>query len=92
MTPKLGESIENISSLEPSQLAWSTQFKTSIENISYEIVFENENLEPWKLIKKVITYNKILIIDDQKFNEINTWSLTNNELHQLFKDKMNLFY
>ena len=53
MTPKLGESIENISSLKPSQLAWSTQFKeTSIENISYEIVFENENIEPWKLIKK----------------------------------------
>ena len=53
MTPKLGDGIENISSLNSNELAWSTEAKKTLErNNSYEIKYEDKNLEPWKLILK----------------------------------------
>ena len=53
LTPKLGEGIESIDGLKKSELAWSTKFKntTNITN-SYEVIYENDILNPWKLILK----------------------------------------
>ena len=53
MTPNLGESIDNLSSLESSELAWSTKSEEEkVENTSYDIIYEDKNLIPWQLIKK----------------------------------------
>ena len=53
MTPNLGESVENISYLKSSEFAWSTKSNDLfIEDLTYEIIYENENLSPWKLIQK----------------------------------------
>ena len=53
LTPKLGEGLENINQLEKSELVWSTKFQ-EIENnsYSYEVIYENDILNPWKLILK----------------------------------------
>ena len=53
MTPKLGEGFKNIEDLHEAELAWSTDSnaKTIINN-SYEVIYENESLKPWKLILK----------------------------------------
>ena len=53
MTPNLGHSIEKINDLNSSELAWSTNTDGKNDaNISYEIIYENENITPWKLIKR----------------------------------------
>ena len=53
MTPNLGESVENISYLKSSEFAWSTKSNDLlIEDLTYEIIYENENLSPWKLIQR----------------------------------------
>ena len=53
MTPKLGEGIDNIDQLNKSELAWSTELKEINNNDnSYEVIYENDILEPWKLILK----------------------------------------
>ena len=53
LTPKLDEGIESIDQLKQSELAWSTKFKEiKNKNNSYEIIYENDILEPWKLILK----------------------------------------
>jgi len=53
MTPNLGESVENISNLKSSEFAWSTKSNDLlIGDLTYEIIYENENLSPWKLIQK----------------------------------------
>ena len=53
LTPKLGESIESIDQLKKSELAWITKFKKiKNNNYSYEVIYENEILNPWKLILK----------------------------------------
>ena len=53
LTPKLGEGFTNISDLKKSELAWSTDNNAkTIKNNSYEVIFENETLRPWKLILK----------------------------------------
>jgi len=53
LTPKLGESIENIGQLNKSELAWTTESKKIKDNYySYEIIYENDILKPWKLILK----------------------------------------
>ena len=53
LTPNLGEGIKNINNLNPQELVWSTKSKERIEkNNSYTIIYENEKLNPWKLIKK----------------------------------------
>ena len=53
LTPKLGEGIESIDELKKSELAWSTELK-KIKNDAdtYEIIYENDILNPWKLILK----------------------------------------
>ena len=53
LTPKLGESIESIDQLKKSELAWITKFKKiKNNNYPYEVIYENEILNPWKLILK----------------------------------------
>ena len=53
LTPKLGESIENIGQLNKSELAWTTESKKIKDNYySYEIIYENDILKPWTLILK----------------------------------------
>jgi hypothetical protein len=51
LTPKLGEALESIYELKSSELLWSTEFKEIKNNNSnYEVIYENDILEPWKLI------------------------------------------
>ena len=53
LTPKLDEGLENIDRLKKSELAWSTEFKKiKNNNDSYEVIYENDILKPWKLILK----------------------------------------
>jgi hypothetical protein len=52
-TPKLGEGLESINQLKKSELAWTTDLKTiKNNNDSYEVIYENDVLNPWKLILK----------------------------------------
>ncbi len=53
LTPKLGAGLESIDQLKKSELAWSTRFEDLTKNNdSYEIIYENDILKPWKLILK----------------------------------------
>ena len=53
LTPKLGNGIANIDQLKKSELAWTTESKEiKNNNNSYEVVYENDILKPWKLILK----------------------------------------
>ena len=53
LTPKLGEGLENIDQLKKSELVWSTKLEEiKNNNYSYEIIYENDILNPWKLILK----------------------------------------
>jgi len=53
LTPKLGKGLESINQLKKSELAWTTELKTIKNNDdSYEVIFENDVLNPWKLILK----------------------------------------
>ena len=53
LTPILGEGLESIDQLKKSELAWSTEFKEiQNNNYSYEVIVENDILNPWKLIRK----------------------------------------
>ena len=53
LTPILGEGVENIDQLKKSELAWSPEFKeTKRNNYTFEVLYENEILNPWKLIIK----------------------------------------
>ena len=53
LTPILGEGIENIDQLNKSELVWSTEFKgIKNNNYSYEVIYQNDILEPWKLLLK----------------------------------------
>jgi len=52
-TPKLGEGLESINELKKSELAWTTDLKTIKNNDdSYEVIYESDILNPWKLILK----------------------------------------
>ncbi len=52
-TPKLGGRLESINKLKKSELAWTTDLKTIKNNEnSYEVIYENDVLNPWKLILK----------------------------------------
>jgi len=52
-TPKLGVGLESINQLKKSELAWTTDLKTINKNdYSYEVIYENDVLNPWKLIFK----------------------------------------
>ena len=53
LTPILGEGLESIDQLKKSELAWSTEFnEINNNNYAYEVIYENDILNPWKLIKK----------------------------------------
>ena len=53
LTPILGEGLESIDQLKKSELAWTTEFKEiKNNNYTYEIVYEDNILNPWKLIIK----------------------------------------
>ena len=53
MTPKLGKGIDKIEELNKSQLIWVKKFNDSNqENNSLEIIYSDENLNPWQLVKK----------------------------------------
>ena len=53
LTPKLGEGLESINQLKKSELAWTTDLQTIKNNDdSYEVIYENDVLNPWKLILK----------------------------------------
>lgn len=53
LTPKLGEGLESIDLLNKSELAWSAKFEEiKNNNYSYEIIYENDILKPWKLLLK----------------------------------------
>ena len=52
-TPILGDGLKSIDQLKKSELAWSTEFKEiTNNNYPYEIVYEDNILNPWKLIIK----------------------------------------
>ena len=52
-TPKLGGGLESINQLKKSELAWTTDLKTIKTNDdSYKVIYENDVLNPWKLILK----------------------------------------
>ncbi len=53
LTPKLGEGLTSIDQLKKSELAWSTEFKEiKKNNYAYEVIYEDDILNPWKLIIK----------------------------------------
>ena len=53
LTPKLGEGLESIDQLKKSELAWTTDLKKISDNdFSFEVIFEDDTLKPWKLILK----------------------------------------
>ncbi len=53
LTPKLGGRLESVNKLKKSELAWTTDLKTIKNNDdSYEVIYENDVLNPWKLILK----------------------------------------
>ena len=53
LTNKLGEGLESINQLKKSELAWTTDLKKIKNNdYSFEVIYENDILEPWKLIIK----------------------------------------
>ena len=53
LTPILGEGLKSIDQLNESELAWSTEFKEiKKNNYNYEVIYENDILNPWKLIIK----------------------------------------
>ena len=58
LTPKLGKGINGLKELKDSEYAWSTlDNKVSEEKFSYQIIFTDNNIKPWKLIKKKYTNN-----------------------------------
>jgi hypothetical protein len=53
LSPQLGEVLENIDQLKKSELAWTTEIKELTNNkSSYETIYENDILKPWKLLLK----------------------------------------
>ena len=53
LTPKLGEGLESIDELKKSELVWTTELKKINNNdFSFEVIYENDTLKPWKLILK----------------------------------------
>ena len=61
LTPNLGEGLESIDQLKKSELAWSTKKEIKKSNYTYEVIYENIILKPWKLIlkSKLSLYTKL---------------------------------
>ncbi len=55
LTPKLGKAIDGISNLDKYEFAWTIEsLDQKIDKESFEIVFSDKNLNPWKIVKKKI--------------------------------------
>ncbi len=53
LTPNLGDSFNTINDLNPGEIAWSSESAyKDINNKSYEILYKNNTLKPWRLIIK----------------------------------------
>ena len=53
LTPNLGKGVNSINDLNPGELAWSSESSDKIINEnSYEILYKNDTLKPWRLILK----------------------------------------
>jgi len=53
LTPNLGEGLNSISDLNPGELAWSSNSSDkNLNDNSYEILYKNNTLKPWRLILK----------------------------------------
>ena len=53
LTPNLGDGINSIEMLNESELAWSTLSSNNLyETDSYQIIYDNQILSPWKLVRK----------------------------------------
>ena len=53
LTPKLGELVNGIDQLNKSELVWTNEAKEiGNDNNTYEVVYKNDVLKPWMLIKK----------------------------------------
>ena len=53
LTPKLGEGLESIDQLKKSELVWTTDLQKKNNNdFSFEVIYEDDTLKPWKLILK----------------------------------------
>ena len=53
LTPKLDQGLESIDQLNKSELIWSTKTKEKNNySNSYEVIYEDEILKPWKLLLK----------------------------------------
>ena len=54
LTPNLGEGINSLSELKDSEYAWATLNNfVADEEFYYQVIFTDENIKPWKLIKKI---------------------------------------
>ena len=72
LTPNLGAGIESIKSLKTSELAWSILPKEDQKkDDSFKIIYENEVIFLWKLIKK--SYRLILNLINFFKNEISKY-------------------
>ena len=55
MTPNLGKDFNNLDELKPNEYAWIIVSDNIIDNNeNYQIISNDKNLNPWKLIKKKI--------------------------------------
>ena len=53
LTPNLGKGLESISNLNPTEIVWSADYEEIIQGgDSYEIIYANKTLDPWKLVLK----------------------------------------
>ena len=53
-TPNLGDGFNSLEELQPLDLAWTNCPKEAMNrDKSLQIIFEDENLSPWKLVKKM---------------------------------------
>ena len=55
MTPNLGRDFKNLNELKPNEYAWIVESNNiNIDSEDYELIANDKNLDPWKLIKKKI--------------------------------------
>ena len=53
LTPKLGGLVKDINQLNKSELVWTSEAKEiKNDNYTFEVVYKNDVLKPWMLIKK----------------------------------------
>ena len=53
LTPNLGDGFYGLEELNPLELAWTALSKKEISRYdSLQIVFDDDNLYPWKLVKR----------------------------------------